>query len=188
MLYGIKISKPNWIKKISRDLHLQGEEKVLDLGCGRGILLCEIAKYLNQQTAYGVDFWSTKDQSKNALEETLKNVKLLNLENKVKVQTADIRSLPYPKESFDVVVSSLCLHNLKEKKEREKALMELLRVLKPGGKFVLLDIFYVKDYVSFLSPFSEKVQLSPTIYSYCPFLKLVRGVKKQSKDSFKEVI
>lgn len=48
MLYGIKITKPRIVLNMIQNLELKGHEKILDLGCGRGLLLCKIAQYLPQ--------------------------------------------------------------------------------------------------------------------------------------------
>ena len=59
---------------------------------------------------------------------------------RIDVQNADIRELPFPDASFDVVVSSLVIHNISAAKERERALAEIRRVLKSGGYFAVIDI------------------------------------------------
>lgn len=177
MLYGIKITKPQIILKMIQNLELKGHEKILDLGCGRGLLLCKIAQYLPQGMAYGIDLWSTKDQSGNSLEKTLKNADLEGVKARVSVQTGDVCSLPYSDSSFDVVVSSLCLHNIKDKQQREKALVEMLRVLKSGGKFAIVDIQYSKEYRDFLLNKEMHVKCSKPNYAYCPPLIIIEGKK-----------
>ncbi len=177
MLYGTKIAKPKIALKIIQNLKLTGNEKLLDLGCGRGILLCEAAKHLPHGKVYGIDLWSSKDQSGNRPEKTLENADREGVKERVSIHTGDVRFLPFPDSSFDVVVSSLCLHNIQGKEEREKSLLEMLRVLKPGGKFAIADIQHAKAYAEFLISQNANVEYSKTNYSYCPPLKIIEGRK-----------
>lgn len=178
MLYGIRVTKPRIILKIIQDLGLKGNEQVLDLGCGRGLMLCKVAQYLPQGMAYGIDLWSTKDQSGNSIEMTLQNVDCEGVKDRVSVQTGDVRALPFADQSFDIIISSLCLDNIKGKEQRAKALLEMLRVLKPGGKFAIADIQRGKEYTDFLSSQGVNVKCSKPNYAYCPPMTIVEGKKR----------
>ena len=177
MLYGIKVAKPKIISKMIKNLRLTGNEEVLDLGCGRGLLICEIAKHLPYGKVHGIDLWSAKDQSGNALENTLKNADQDGVKQRVTIHTGDARALPFPNCTFDAVVSSLCLHNIGDKKGRERALLEMLRVLKPGGKFAIAAIQRAKEYIEFLMTQGITVEYSKPDYSYCPPITIVEGKK-----------
>lgn len=59
--------------------------------------------------------------------------------------------MPFPDESFDIIVSSLAIHNLKNSAEREKALMEIARVAKKDCKIAILDLANINDYADVLS-------------------------------------
>jgi SAM-dependent methyltransferase len=61
-------------------------------------------------------------------------------------QTADITDLPFDDNSFDVIVSSVMVHNIPGADARAKAISEAARVLRPGGKLALVDIFYTNHY------------------------------------------
>jgi SAM-dependent methyltransferase len=128
-----------WDRILDR-LCLRGDEEVLDMGCGRGAVLTAVARRLTTGRVTGVDIWSRKDQSGNAKSVTLRNASLEGVDDRVRVETSDVRALPYPDATFDLVVSSLAIHNIRSNAARKRAIGEGFRVLKPGGRMVIADI------------------------------------------------
>jgi SAM-dependent methyltransferase len=126
--------------KILDGLRLRGDETVLDLGCGRGAVLLSVAKLLPRGRAIGVDIWRA-DQTDNSAQNTWDNAALEGVADRVEVRTADITDLPFDDNSVDVVVSSLVVHNITRNADRAKAISEAARVLRPGGRLVLADIW-----------------------------------------------
>ena len=131
--------------EILPELHLRGDEHVLDLGCGRGAVLAMVAKLLPRGHATGVDLW-TSDQSDNRPEATLRNVQLEGVADRCDVRTGDMLALPFEDATFDVVLSSMAIHNIDERdirnhSRRFEALDEAIRVLKPGGQLVITDFW-----------------------------------------------
>ena len=130
----------------SQMLGWTGREKVLDVGCGRGLMLIGAALRLRQGAAIGIDLWRTEDQADNSLDAALNNVRLAGVADRVCIDTGDARDLPYPNESFDLVLSHWVIHNLPDANDRNQILNEMLRVLRPGGVIALADIEFINDY------------------------------------------
>ena len=139
-LYTTRRGKFQEWEQILDQIHLRGDERVLDLGCGRGAVLTAVARRLTTGRATGVDIWSKKDQPGNARDVTLRNASLEGVSDRIQVETGDLRALPYADESFELVVSSLAIHNIRSNDGRRRALLEGFRVLKPGGRMVVADI------------------------------------------------
>ena len=118
----------DWAELLDR-LELKGDERLLDVGCGRGAVLLMAAQRLPRGRAVGVDIWSTKDQSGKAEQVTRRNAELEGVADRVELHTADMRQLPFADGSFDVVVSSLAIHNISGAGERARALREVARVM-----------------------------------------------------------
>lgn len=131
------------------ELKLTGEEIVLDVGCGHGLLLIGAAKRLSAGKAVGIDLWAQEDQASNSKEATLKNAKIEGVESKIEIHSGDMRKMTFPDASFDAIVSSWAIHNIYDKPGREQALNEILRVLKKNGKIAILDIDNAPEYADF---------------------------------------
>lgn len=147
----------------------RGDEKVLDAGCGRGLFLIGAAKCLTKAgKATGVDLWSGDDLSGNSADAAMANAKAEGVADRVRLENGDIRRLSYQPASFDTVVSSLAIHNLADGAEREKAVLELVRVLKPGGHLAIFDIFHTDEYIRLLEQNgAELVRKSGLSFLYC---------------------
>ncbi|MET7460893.1 class I SAM-dependent methyltransferase [Nonomuraea sp. NPDC005501] len=130
-----------WAAELER---LKGDERLLDLGCGRGAVLLLAARRLPEGRATGVDLWRSRDQSGNDESVTRANAEAEGVS--VDLVTGDMRELTFDDESFDVVVSSLAIHNIPDAGGREKAVREAHRVLRPGGLMLVADFQHTPAY------------------------------------------
>ncbi len=160
------------------DLKIQGDEKILDVGCGRGLLLIKAAKKLNTVKAIGLDTWSQNDLSNNLAKNTLLNAEIENVSDKIELITGNMTTMHFNDNSFDIVVSSMAIHNLPTISQREKAIQEINRVLKPGGRIALLDFIYTKDYLNEFEKLGWRdIQLSSRCFWQFPPIKILTGKK-----------
>lgn len=161
MLWGSKVGKFHLRDKVLNALPWRGDERVLDVGCGHGLMLAGVARRLTTGRAIGIDIWRSEDQARNSPEATLRNMRLEGVASHVEVRTADARALPFDASSFDVVVSSWALHNLANGEDRRRAIDEIVRVLKPGGRVALIDIRHAQTYAALLRAYGfEAVAVS----------------------------
>jgi len=123
-----------------------GTERVLDVGCGRGLMLIGAARRLTSGRATGIDIWQAEDLSGNRPEATLENARREGVADRVEVRTADMRKIPFDDGAFDVVVSSQAIHNIYDAGGRAQAIGEVARVLAPGGRALIRDIRHLDDY------------------------------------------
>ncbi len=121
------------------ELGLRGDEHVLDVGCGRGAVLMQAARRVPTGRAVGVDVWRRRDQSGNSRAAAERNAVAEGVRDQVELADADARDLPFASASFDVVVSSLAISNIRDAGGRAQALREAVRVLRPGGRLRIVD-------------------------------------------------
>jgi len=124
---------------------LRGDERVLDLGCGRGAVLLAAAKLVPGGTAVGVDIWRA-DQTGNSMQATLANADAEGVADRIELHTRDMTDLQFPDASFDLVVRSLAIHNLPGNEARRSAIDEAVRVLRPGGRLIVADLGFTRLY------------------------------------------
>ncbi len=105
-------------------------ERVLDVGCGTGTLVCLMKKRHPQAYFVGLD------PDPPALARARRKLDRAGVDVEFTNGFAD--DLPFPDGSFDRVVSSLMFHHL-QLDEKQRMLREIRRVLKPGGAFHILD-------------------------------------------------
>lgn len=124
--------------KVNRQAIVMAEikpfENVLDAGFGTGWCLERLAACVDgEHPIEAVDF------SEGMKAVALKNLQKKGLEARAVLRTANVKDLPYFDDRFDVVFASFVL-DLLEKDDRDRALSEFHRVLRPGGRLVLVSM------------------------------------------------
>ena len=124
-----------WRKDVIRLAQLKDNASLLDLGTGTGDLAREAQTQFPGARITAADF-------------TLEMMRVGKKNGELNFSTADALKLPFKNKNFDAVVSGFLMRNVTDV---QQALKEQLRVLKPGGRIVVLDTTRPKKNI--LSPF-----------------------------------
>jgi len=146
MIRYAKVGKFKQRDKILGMHEWKGNEKVLDIGTGRGLLMIGAAKKLSTGKSIGIDIWSKEDLSNNSKANAEANAAAEGVSDKVEVQNQDITKTSFADGEFDVIVSNLCIHNIGSKEGRKNACAEIARILKSGGTAIISDFKNITEY------------------------------------------
>lgn len=119
-------------------LALKGDEKLLDVGCGAGLLSAEAAKRLKTGKVTGVDSWDP-DVSTASVNAAKDHAKSAGVADRTRFEALNSLKLVYPDNQYDVVVSERYLHTLLDNIERAQVIREMLRVAKPRARVLIFD-------------------------------------------------
>ena len=123
---------------------LQPGDAVLDVGCGTGTLLIEAAKRVGSYgSAHGVD------RSVEMLAYARRKAAAQGVTANFVEESAD--HLPYLDASFDVVLCTMMLHHLPASMQIA-TIVEMRRVLRPGGRIVIVDMQWPRTISAVFSP------------------------------------
>ena len=160
--------------------------RVLDVACGTGDFSIAIAKAVKKGEVIGVDI------SKEMLEVMRQKVLKNKLESIISQEVGDGEALRFPEGSFDRVVNAFGIRNFED---RDKGLREALRVLKPGGRLVILELsrpqnkiirwFYDLYFLHILPIIGGKVSGDKAAYAYLPASVKAFPGKKEFTDELR---
>ena len=126
----------------------RGDEAVLDIGCGRGLVAIGCARRVPAGHVTGIDLWQEADLAGNSPAAIRANAGAAGVADRLTVDTGDARALPYADAGFDVVASMTAIHNIPDAAGRATAIAEAWRVLKPGGQMLIYDIRHARAYAA----------------------------------------
>jgi arsenite methyltransferase len=132
--------------RMLRLIEWRGDEQVLDVGTGKGLLMVGAAKNLTTGKSTGIDIWNAGDLTGNNVENALKNAEIEGVQDKVEIKNENAMKMSFAENSFDLIFSNLCLHNIYNKYGRQAACTEIARVLKNGGTGIISDYKHTKEY------------------------------------------
>lgn len=121
-----------------------GKGRVLDIGAGTGrsaimVLQSRPDTTLTASDLFGDSFEHHFGAGESPQQRLLANLKAAGVEQRVKIETADMRKLPFEGAAFDAIVSAYAIDHL-NREGIGQALAEAARVIKPGGDFLLMLI------------------------------------------------
>lgn len=119
-----------WRKKAIKELKSLEPKKVLDVATGTGDVAILTYKMLKPENITGIDI------SEGMLELGRGKVEKLGLSNKIQLVKGDSETINFKNDTFDAVTVAFGVRNFQN---LEKGLCEMLRVLHPGGKLVVLE-------------------------------------------------
>ncbi|MEA2393140.1 MAG: hypothetical protein QOJ82_1031 [Solirubrobacteraceae bacterium] len=112
--------------------YIRDDDAVLDVGCGLGVALREYATRRRIE-AFGIDY------SRNMVDGAKARLREVSPDLAIDFREASVTDLPFEDARFDVVTSHRCLMALLDWDLQQQALLEIRRVLKPGGTLVLME-------------------------------------------------
>lgn len=118
------------------DLLRSDQDLVLDAGCGGGRTTLALSKVLRNGQIIAVDRFDAYYIDGGGRELFERNLRIAGLAERVRIETGDLTALPFPDSHFDSAVSAHVIDHLKDKKKA--GLSEIYRVLKPGGRFLMV--------------------------------------------------
>ncbi|MFD0792787.1 bifunctional demethylmenaquinone methyltransferase/2-methoxy-6-polyprenyl-1,4-benzoquinol methylase UbiE [Mucilaginibacter litoreus] len=158
-----------WRKKAINELKKDQPKLILDVATGTGDFAFEALKMLKPEKIIGVDI------SQGMLDIAKQKIAKRGLGSKFEVKVGDSEKLPFEAEVFDAVTVAYGVRNFED---LQKGLTDIQRVLKPGGKAVVLEFskpkaFPVKQlynfYFNYITPFIGKLfSKDARAYSYLP--------------------
>lgn len=157
-----------WRKKAVKMLRELEPKRILDLATGTGDFALESLK-LQPDLIVGIDI------SEGMLEVGREKMKKRKVDHIISMQLGDSEALPFEDNYFDAFTVGFGVRNYEH---LEKGLSEMLRVLRPGGKGIILEFskpkkFPVKQYYSFHSKyiipfFGKRISKDDKAYAYLP--------------------
>jgi SAM-dependent methyltransferase len=114
-------------------------DRVLDIGCGSGHLLAEIARARPSTTLVGLDYWGDNWEYSRELCEA--NFRAEGLVGRGTFVRGTASNLPADLGLFDTVVSCMTFHEVRDVHDKTASLRQALSRVAPGGQFVFVDLF-----------------------------------------------
>jgi len=177
MILYSKFGKFRHRDRILNLIKWKGDEKVLDIGAGLGLLMIGAAKRLTTGKSFGIDIFQSKDLSNNSIARLKLNIELENVSSKVEIVNENIIKTNFSNDFFDVIVSNLCLHNIPSSGDRKLACAEIFRIVKPGGIVIISDYTNVSEYIRNFKNLGMEVHKAGTFIDTFPPLKIIKARK-----------
>lgn len=135
-----------------------GKGQAIDIGCGSGALAIGLAHKYPDARITGIDYWGGSWGYYQKQCEA--NAAIEGVSGQIVFQHASASALPCPDETFDLAVSNLVFHEVKDTRDKRDVVREALRVVKKGGRFVFQDLFLLESYYGKMDEFVAALKSS----------------------------
>ena len=157
----------------------RGDEAVLDIRTGRGLVAIAAAKHLRTGTVTAIDNWPPGKESANTLEAVQRNIDIEGVHDRVELRSGDASDIAFVDNSFDAIFCLGGLDTVESPEARELAYGEIARVLKPRGTAIIAGFSTAESCAKALQAAGLKVD-GPRSYAnaaYTP-LSIVKAWKR----------
>ena len=137
-VFRIDHAGPFWSTETGFVDTLRGTEEILDVGCGTGRVAIGMAKLLTSGRVVGIDIFEWV--SGNSPDIPTENARIEGVSDRTEFQYGDATNIPFDEAQFDIVTMGSVLHEIEDDELKAQALAEVNRVLKPGGRFITLEL------------------------------------------------
>jgi len=180
---GVYVIPENRVAKAARIadlLDLSGNERILDVGTGRGLHAIEFAKRLTTGKVVAIDIWHehlrstlkhydfTSHTLGHSLQRTLENAEIEQVAHKVSFRNMDANDLQFDENFFDVAICGYILQHLhaggRRRGDEQKlcCMKKIYKILKPEGRVVIFEAVH-KGFTNFLA-------FTPFVYLFSRWL------------------
>ena len=152
---------------IAESIGASTEGEILDIGTGNGVLAVTLAMANTSARVVGIDYWGSDWEYAQSVCED--NARRAGVSERVAFLQGTAAELPYPDATFVAVTSNLTFHEVKSEPRKARLIAEALRVVRPGGRFAFVDLFYDSSYYGSEREFRALVEdLALSRVELCP--------------------
>lgn len=152
---------------ISESIGACTDGEILDIGTGNGVLAVTLAMANVSARVVGIDYWGSDWEYAQSVCED--NARSVGVSQRVSFHKGTAAELPYADATFAAVVSNLTFHEVKSEPRKAQLVLEALRVVRPGGRFAFVDLFYDSLYYGSQGEFDGFVEdLALSHVELCP--------------------
>jgi arsenite methyltransferase len=160
---------------VDSQIHMLGARRVLEIGCGRGFNLLNLARRNPEVDFVGIDLtpWHVRAACLVALRR-----------RNLSIHEGDFHCLPYADESFDLVfsVEAIC-----HAADIYQVVEDVRRVLRPGGRFVTIEPWRRPGFESFGEAARKAVRLVETVFILPNMQEFDRWLERTTSIGFKQI-
>lgn len=163
MIWSSRVGKIRLCRELIGNLELTKDDKVLDVGCGKGLYAIEAARFV--KNSVGLDVKENAAFRANSERERVS----------AKFIQGDMRQLPFGNGEFEVSIAATSMNHIRDKEERKRALQELARVT--SKQILIVDFQYLEEYVPLLQAEGFETEVGEPRYLMFPLVRVLKAAR-----------